>query len=297
MAEKSMLWTAPTTGDGAAAYTEDETTRLFRKLVGDAPNSEGVLYGVDNQLAVSGAASPLSVATGAAFVYGFFYWNTAVVSVVVPTPVVGTTGHRVVLRALYGATRTVRITLISSADGVPGIPGLTQTLGVQWEISLATLTITTGGVITLTDARAFCHFASKVATGNIDDNAVDDTKAGNRVPQFYRRQGGSATEWSNQGSNNYTPSAVRMQGGVKNVTILMSTYAANAVVTLPQALSYKPMIVLTAEGLGGTFADGDALTLYLSSITSTQFTINAKRRDNPATELSVDVAWLAIGPE
>jgi hypothetical protein len=37
------------------------------------------------------------------------------------------------------------------------------------------LTITTGGVITVTDARSYCHFASVAATENLDADAVTNT--------------------------------------------------------------------------------------------------------------------------
>jgi hypothetical protein len=175
MAEKSMLWSAPTSGDGANAYTEAETVRLFGSIIGDAPASEGVLYGVLGELAPSGVASPISVADGVAFVNGYFYWNTNPENVVVPTPSIGTTGHRIVLQWI-AASKTVRIALLSSSDGVASLPAITQTAGVQWEIVIANLTITTGGVITLTDARAFCHYATKVSTGMLDDGAVTAVK-------------------------------------------------------------------------------------------------------------------------
>jgi len=173
MTEKSMLWAAPTSGDGTAAYTEAETTRLFRYLVGGDPANEGVLKLVDNGLEVTGTSSPLAVNTGAALVYGYFYWNTASVNVAVSTPVVGTTGHRVVLQ-LSDSAQTVRIALISSADGISAYPALTQSAGVTWEIPLANLTITTGGVITVVDARGYCHFATM-----IDEDRLDASIAGN----------------------------------------------------------------------------------------------------------------------
>jgi hypothetical protein len=105
-------------------------------------------------LAVSGAASPVSVATGAALVYGLPYENTAIVTQAIATPSVGTTGHRIALRASWAA-QTVRVVDIASADGTAAIPALVQSPGVTYDIPLATLTITTGGVITVTDARVF----------------------------------------------------------------------------------------------------------------------------------------------
>jgi hypothetical protein len=53
---------------------------------------------------------------------------------------------------------------------------VTQSAGTTWEITIATLTITTGGVITLTDARVYCHINAKVASAAIDDSAVTAAK-------------------------------------------------------------------------------------------------------------------------
>ena len=55
-----------------------------------------------------------------------------------------------VLRAGYVA-KTV-IALLAGAEG-GAAPALTQTDGTTWEYSLAQVSITTGGVITLTDER------------------------------------------------------------------------------------------------------------------------------------------------
>jgi hypothetical protein len=54
-----------------------------------------------------------------------------------------------------------------SADGNSAIPGLTQVFGTTWEISLATFLITTGGVITVTDARVFRKSTSVVGTNEL----------------------------------------------------------------------------------------------------------------------------------
>ncbi len=182
MAESSRFWTTNGTGDGGAGgYSAQQFYDFLRKLfITDQEASRGVILGEQGGLAVSGSASPLSVAAGSAIVYGFFYENTGVVSVTVPTPSVGTTGKRVILRVNWAA-QTVRIALITSADGVATFPTLTQNAGNTWEISLANLTITTGGAITLTDARAYMELGSKVIadgveTASLVDNVVTDAK-------------------------------------------------------------------------------------------------------------------------
>lgn len=156
MAEKSQFWYTDgftgATGDGAAPYTQEEFRAYNAALLG-----EGVVAGAENELAISGSATPLSVATGRAQVAGFHYWNDAAKNLTVTTPSVGTTGGRVVLRVDWTAA-TIRLFALLNTDGNAGIPALTQTLGVTYEISLASFTVTTGGVITLTDTRQFALF-------------------------------------------------------------------------------------------------------------------------------------------
>lgn len=153
MTEKSQFWYTDgftgATGDGAAPYTQEEFRAYNDNLYG-----EGVVAGAGNELAVSGTATPLAVATGRAQVHGFHYWSTAAEDLTVTTPTVGTTGGRVVLRADWAAAE-VRLAVLLNTDGVAAIPALTQTSGTTWEISLASFTVTTGGVITLTDTRGY----------------------------------------------------------------------------------------------------------------------------------------------
>jgi len=164
LAEHSSFWTTNATGDGSA-YTQAQLAAMWKRLF--TPSGYGVLFGYANELAVSGTSSPISVATGAAVVQGFMYENDAAKSVTVPTPAIGTTGHRVVLRVDWSA-QTVRVVLKSSSDGVATLPALTQTINTVYEISLAGLTITTGGVITLTDERSYARFATKIGGDQID---------------------------------------------------------------------------------------------------------------------------------
>lgn len=357
MAEKSLPWTGNGTGDGTSGgYTALEWGEIWRKaFLGGGEASQGVCKGVDNELACTGTASPIAVNTGAAFVYGKHYWNTASVNLTVTTPVVGTTGGHVILRLDWTA-QTVRLVAVRNTDGVNSTPSLTQSTSTQWEIRLATFTITTGGVIALTDARGYVHMSQRVATANIDDAAVttvkiadsnvttakiadsnvttakiadsnvttakiadsnvttakiadgnvttakhaadsvDDTIVGNRVPQLYRRQGGSATDWSTAGNTTQTPGMVRMQAGVKAVTISSGLNSGTATVTLPVAFSAKPMVMVSPQ-------DDDA-GYYIPSVNGTGlsasgFTINvqyALGTGSPST-VTVDVAWLAIGTE
>lgn len=131
-----------------------------------------------------------------------------------------------------------------------------------------------------------------VTAGKIADDTIDDTKLGNRVAQFYRRQGGNASDWSSQGSNNYTPGAVRMQSGIINGTINPGSTSGSITVTFPVAFSDKPLVYLTIIFSTDTF-------MYAAraiNIAADQFVIVIHREMSTGTT-TFPVCWLAIGPE
>lgn len=317
MAESSIMWTTGATGDGATAYTQAQVILWQHNLLCRTSN-EGINKGQPGSLAVTGASSPVAVSTGAAYVRGFPYFNTASVDVAVPTPSGNTRIDRVVLRANWSA-QTVRITRIAGTEGTGTPPALVQTDGTTWDIPLAQASITTGGVITLTDEREYLHPKIMVQTSMLDDDAVtlakmaddsvdsdqyvdgsidlvhlsadsvDDTKAGNRMPQFYRRQGGSATIWSTVGTTARTPGAVRMQAGAIQWT---GSAAANGniTVTFPTAFSYAPLILVSiASGTASQVAGVGVVT---------PSNVNLYWRDHTGgTPTAVSINWLAIGAE
>lgn len=189
MAESSIFWPTSGVGDGASQYTDAQLFAWLRRTFLRDLTQEGVESGFANELAVTGSVSPVAVNTGAAYVYGIPYENTASVTKAITTPSVGTTGHRIVLRASWAA-QTVRITDIASADGTAAIPALVQIAGTTWDIPLATFTITTGGAITLTDARVFrttktkTLFVAPRSGYNVTSSValIDNTGAGITMP-------------------------------------------------------------------------------------------------------------------
>lgn len=175
MAEKSLFWT-DSTGDGGP-YSQTQLAEWLEYLfTTDQAATEGVLEGADNELAVSGASSPVAVATGAAIVKGRWYRNSAAVNVAVASPAAATRIDRIVLRADWTA-QTVRIARVAGVEG-GAAPALTQVDGTTWEISLAQVSITTGGAITLTDERAFCHFGTRVSAAMLDAAIAGNGLAG-----------------------------------------------------------------------------------------------------------------------
>lgn len=374
MAERSRFWTTNNTGDGpSSGYSTSDWEKIVRHwfMAGDEANG-GVLFGIGNLLAVSGASSPLSLAAGAAIVYGKYYENDAALNLAITTPVVGVTGFRVVLRVNWAA-QTVRAFAVRNTDGLAAIPALMQNAGTTWEISLATGTIATTGAITLTDTRKYIKYSTKVyadqldsgvadnstleyaagslrvkdagitaaklaaaiagnglsggagsalsvnvdgatiaiasdilgvpnggigtnqlanlavTNGKIANDAIDDTKAGDRVPQFIRRQGGDSTIWAAAGTTTYIPGAVRMQAGIIN----WSGAAANEgsiTVTFPIAFSQSPFVFANAwiDGSNRVLAHG---------VSFGNTTVSLYWRSFNAVATSVNISWLAIGPE
>lgn len=168
MAELSILWeTVSGTGDSSTSgYTDTLMFQLFRSLFSRTANLGGVTPDFQNELAVTGASSPVAVNTGAGLVYGIPYFNSASVNVVIATPGASTRVDRIVLRASWAA-KTVRITRIAGTEGA-GAPAMTQIGGTTWDIPLATVSITTGAVITVTDGREWLDGAG--------DGTIDSTK-------------------------------------------------------------------------------------------------------------------------
>lgn len=170
-----------------AAYESFWHDIMCRALFNGTGN-RGILYNWGNQLQVTGAAPNVAVNDGAALIYGLFYRNTASMNVAIPTPTNDTRYDYIVVRRDWTA-QTARVTRIAGSEG-GGIPALTQSPAPSgsgvYDIPLATVEITTGGVITVTDAREFVTFctaatADSVATGDIIADAVEWEQRGQVV--------------------------------------------------------------------------------------------------------------------
>lgn len=275
MPERSSIWNSTGVGDGAlTGITQQQWLEMYRdSFTSDRFSSEGVLAGVSGELKVTGSSSPLAVAAGAGYVYGFYYQNTASLNLSVTTPSVGTTGGHVVLRADWTA-QTVRAVAVRNTDGTNSTPALTQTAGTTYEIRLATFTITTGGAITVTDARDYCHPSPAL---------------------IYRRQGGSATAWNTSGTTNYTPGGIKMLGGSVSLSFSSSATSNIATVTFPSTFSNIPIALLSTFSNGSS--TGRKVLATIESLSTTQLGIRGYIVDGSTTSSSFDVYWLAFGDE
>ena len=308
MAESSRFYTTGSAiGDApVGGFTSTQFQEFIRTVLMTTPATEGVLPGIANALACTGVATPVTVATGAALVYGLWYQNDAAATIAVATPAVNPRIDLVVLRAnmansAYTAANsqlfssvgqagyTVRMDIIKGVENVsPTAPALTQNSN-QWEIKIAQLQTTTGGVITNTDARTYRRDAS-----NAQLASIDDTMAGNRVATLTRRQGGSATDWGSGGSTNYTPALVKMQAG-------RWSYSGSAFATITQGMTFPvafsaiPLMFATVTSATmGTATSVQATIATAVSITASSFTIGFNNTSGTLTACTID--WLAIGP-
>ncbi len=157
MTEISYFWGGTSPGDAVnAPYDNDEWSDLWRKLFMRDRTIQGVLESYTNGLVVTNpSGNTLRVATGGALVDGKFYENDANVDNSIATPSVSTRIDRVVLRKSWAA-QTIRVAVLTGVEG-GGVPTITQTDGVTWEIPLAQASITTAPAITLTDEINFAR--------------------------------------------------------------------------------------------------------------------------------------------
>lgn len=298
MTQLSWPWGGDVTGDASLApYSDDEWTDIWRKLFQRDRTTEGVLKNYGSDLVVTNpSGDTIRVGDGAAIVDGKFYENTAAVDTVVSS----NGSYRVVLQKDWTA-QTVRIAILSGLTP-------TQSDGTIWEIKLAE--VVRSGTHTITDTRTYTHFATEVSSAMLADlavttakmalDSVDDTIVGDRVPQFYRRQGGDASNWKSPGTTNYTPAKVRMQGGSIDITIGIGSISASVSITFPVAFSNEPIVIVGVQAIpsGGTGVEIATAAAHVITGT-TGCTIWATRTNPESISASqvVNVGWLAFGPE
>lgn len=264
MTETSRFWDGTVVGDATTAPYDSHTE--FAKVLNSAStqarkvNNGGVCFGELNELVCTGIASPVSVDTGRAFVYGTWYENDASVSVAVATPGGATRIDRIVLRKSWAA-QTVRITLIAGGEGTGVPPAITQTAGTTWDIPLYQVSITVGGVITLIDEREINQFA-----------------------YFGTRQGGSSTSFYTVGNTNraITKNVKIFFGRGTSVMGPVGHFFTN--ITFPEPFTEVPFVMVdVVKGMHDN-ASIDATTMVFETF------------DSAGLEAALDFSWIAIGP-
>lgn len=175
--------------------------------------------------------------------------------------------------------------------------GSDHTLYGRHGTSLGFIQVPAGGYEALSiasaDIGALAVTVGKINTGAVTAGAygadsITITDIGALVPGFLGRQGGSATDWSSAGTNNYTSGInVRIQCGVA------TTDGSGAItVTFPVAFANAPIILVTVAS-GASARMG--LVTY-GSASATQVQLRCYLYDGSAGT-SVLLNWCAIGPE
>lgn len=190
MTENSRFWDGTTVGDATEApyNAPDEFAAVLRSLNGANANTSrsGVCRGELNLLACTGAASPISVNTGRAFVHGSWYESDASVSFNIATP--PATQSRIdtlVLRKTW-STQQVRLAVLTGTNAVvPSAPTLTQDATVLkiWEFPLYDIYINSAGVITsLVDRREYVPYLSSQYFDKITETTLAVSAASVTLP-------------------------------------------------------------------------------------------------------------------
>lgn len=194
MAQISQPWDGTVVGDATRApYSADEWDDMFEALFDSGRSGHedfGVVAGYWNELLVAGVASPLRIDAGAALVHGKWYVNTTPATLIIPLPTVLTRYDYVVLRCNWTVVtvpptiQTIRIALHQGIEGAGAPPLLTQTDGTEWEIPLAIISTTVGGVITVTDDRHYIqsqhqqHKALSMGAAFVNGAGVSQQRSG-----------------------------------------------------------------------------------------------------------------------
>lgn len=201
MTERSLFWDGAVLGDCGPYVSAQFHDQMLRSVTG-CTGDRGVLLGWLDSLLVTGASSPVSIATGAAVVYGTFFESDAAETVSIDTPLAGLSRYDVIVVRRDVSLQTVRIGKVvgTASGGTPTVPSLTQDVAGIYEIPLANVLIADTGVITITDARDYAVYstawpANTVTAGMYVEDSVTADKMADQ------------TRWDLKGAGSIVPDA------------------------------------------------------------------------------------------
>jgi hypothetical protein len=173
MAETSYFWGGTTTGDHGA-YTDDHFSDVLRKLFSYDRTIQGVVKGYGSDLIVTNSSGVvIRMAIGAALVDGKFYESTANVDNSISAPGAGFNYYTLVLKKDF-TLQTVRCTLLGP-DAV-AYPSIVQNEGIEWDLMIAQIKISSVGAITITDQRNNLTFNTEIVARMIADGIITAAK-------------------------------------------------------------------------------------------------------------------------
>lgn len=149
------------------------------------------------------------------------------------------------------------------------------------------------GIVEFATIKAGSYAAGSIAAADIAADAVGIAAIGTMVHGFLGRQGGSATNWSTVGTDNYTSGLnVRIQCGAitKTISGAAGPFVLDAV-TFPVAFSNTPLVFLSCQDQP---IDAGYIP-YVPTVSASGFT--GVVRALGAADCTIDINWVAIGPE
>jgi hypothetical protein len=282
MAQDSFPWGCnPATGD-AGAVTVNDLVNAQQFGSNPNPNQDGVVYwtstnplpggavAVNGLLAASLAGSTVNIATGIGMVQGWNFVNDATVAFdFAADPGNASATDLIVLERGDPATNlTVRLARVKGAAST--LATVTQSEAL-WQVAIAQVPLSAGGLPTsVVDVRRF--------VGQV---------------MSYRR-GGSATDWTVQGTTDYMVGNVKMVAGVRRLTVLAGNASATAAFELPLAFVNYPM-VFTSIGFDA-FSFEAYVTYYFTPVGTGQLNLVLTLINGAVgANTNYDVNWLAVG--
>lgn len=155
MAEYSYFWDGVVTGDAVQApYSSTEFSQFMRVLLNSDRTLQGPVHGIDDELLVSGASSPLTVKKGWGVVLGRLYQLSADTTLALSAVAAGHVRVDLVCLRADTAAQTIRAYVHENPSLDVAAPAPTQT-AAYWEVPLADATIDEFGNVTLIDRRQF----------------------------------------------------------------------------------------------------------------------------------------------
>jgi hypothetical protein len=134
-----------------------------------------------------------------------------------------------------------------------------------------------------------------VTAGAFGANSIAIADIGTMIPGLLGRQGGSSGDWSVVGTSNYTSGLnVRVQAGVRQVTVANGQTAGTATITFPVAFSSKPIMIVSID----TISDNEGVpTIACYAASASAATIDVLMSTAQSGTTTLYISWLAIGPE
>lgn len=185
MTETSRFWDGTTVGDATSSPYDavNEFAKVLQAISYTSQNETahggGVFAKNLGEMSQAVVLASVTINTGMAIVDGTWYSNSAIVNIPFAAPATATRIDRIVLRKDW-VLQTVRLVVLVGIEG-GSEPPLATTLGVKWDIPICAVSITTAGVITITDEREMLSGIS----GSVGPSNTRATKYVPLIPAQY----------------------------------------------------------------------------------------------------------------